>query len=54
MWLSGCATGASDEGGLRACMPVVEYSWACLARAAEDLVLLLVGRQSRKCLPIAP
>jgi hypothetical protein len=54
MWLSGCATGASDEGGLRACLPVVEYNRAGLAREAEDVVLLLVGRQSRRCLPIAP
>lgn len=35
--LSGCATGASDLGGLRACPPVVEYSREFQARAAVEL-----------------
>lgn len=40
IWLSGCATGASDVGGLGACPPVVEYSLEFQARAAEELALL--------------
>lgn len=40
IWLSGCATDASDGGGPRACLPVVEYSREFQARAAEELALL--------------
>ncbi|TFL19474.1 hypothetical protein DR046_02910 [Jannaschia formosa] len=40
IWLSGCATGASDLGNLGACPPVVEYSREFQARAAEELALL--------------
>jgi hypothetical protein len=40
IWLSGCATGASDVGRLGACPPVVEYSRAFQTRAAEELALL--------------
>ena len=43
IWLSGCATGASDGGGLGACPPVVEYSREFQARAVEELVLLPEG-----------
>ncbi|MBI1386645.1 MAG: hypothetical protein GC150_17205 [Rhizobiales bacterium] len=38
--LSGCATGASDGGGPRACPPVVQYSREFQARVAEEMVLL--------------
>ena len=38
--LSGCATGASDVGGLEAIPPVVEYSRDFQARAADELNLL--------------
>ncbi len=40
IWLSGCATGASDFGGAGACPPVVEYSREFQARAAKELALL--------------
>ncbi len=40
IWLSGCATGASDGSRLGACPPVVEYSREFQARAAEELALL--------------
>ena len=40
IWLSGCATVASDVGVLEACPPVVEYSREFQARAAEELALL--------------
>ncbi|WP_369597066.1 hypothetical protein [Oceanicola sp. 22II-s10i] len=43
MWLSGCATGASDVGGLGACPPVIEYSLEFQARAAEELAMLPEG-----------
>jgi len=42
-WLSGCATGTSDLGGLGACPPVVEYSRHFQTRAAEQLALLPEG-----------
>ena len=41
--LSGCAAGGSDDGGIGACPPVVEYSRAFQARAAKELVLLPEG-----------
>ena len=41
--LSGCATGASDHGGRKACPPVVEYSGEFQARAAEELARLPKG-----------
>ena len=40
IWLSGCATGASDGGGPGACPPVVECSREFEARAGEELALL--------------
>jgi len=40
IWLSGCATGASDGSRLGACPPVVEYSREFQVRAAEELALL--------------
>lgn len=40
IWLSGCATGASDVGALGTCPPVVAYSREFQQRAAEDLALL--------------
>ena len=43
IWLSGCATGASDVGSLWACPPVVEYSPEFQARAAAELTLLPEG-----------
>lgn len=43
IWLSGCATGASDGGGLGVCPPVVEYSREFQARAANELELLPEG-----------
>ena len=43
IWLSGCATGASDLGNLGACPPVVEYSRQLQARAAQQLALLPEG-----------
>ncbi|TNY30499.1 hypothetical protein FHY64_19745 [Pelagovum pacificum] len=43
IWLSSCATGASDVGSLGACPPVVEYSRDLQARAAEELALLPEG-----------
>jgi hypothetical protein len=38
--LSGCATGASDVGGFRACWPVVKYSREFQARAADEVAVL--------------
>ena len=43
IWLSGCATGASDVASLGACPPVVAYSREFQARAAEELALLPEG-----------
>ncbi len=43
IWLTGCATGASDVGVLGACPPVVEYSPEFQAQAAEELTLLPEG-----------
>lgn len=43
IWLTGCATGGSDCGALRACPPVVAYSREFQARAAEELALLQEG-----------
>lgn len=43
IWLSGCATGASDVGSPGACPPVVEYSPEFQARAAEELAVLPEG-----------
>jgi len=43
IWLSGCATGASDVASLGACPPVVEYSRAFQEQAAEELALLPEG-----------
>lgn len=43
IWLSGCATGASDFAGLGACPPVVEYSREFKVQAAEELALLPGG-----------
>lgn len=40
IWLSGCATGASEGVGHGACPPVVEYSQEFQAQAAEELALL--------------
>ncbi|TFL16649.1 hypothetical protein DR046_18900 [Jannaschia formosa] len=37
IWLSGCATGASDVSRLGACPSIVEYSRDFQARAAEEL-----------------
>jgi len=43
IWLSACATGASNVGSLGACPPVVAYSREFQARAAEELALLPEG-----------
>lgn len=43
IWLSGCATGASDLTGRGACPPVVQYSLEFQVRAAEELALLPEG-----------
>ncbi len=43
IWLSGCATDASDVVSLGACPPVVEYSREFQARAVEELALLPEG-----------
>ncbi len=43
IWLSGCATGASDLAGLGACPTVVEYSREFQAQAAEEVALLPEG-----------
>lgn len=43
IWLSGCATVASDREGLSACPPVVEYSRELQGRAVEELALLPEG-----------
>lgn len=42
-WLTGCATAGFETGGLGACPPIVEYSSAFQARAAEELALLPDG-----------
>lgn len=38
--LSGCATVRSEEGGLAACPPVVEYDREFQVKAAEELARL--------------
>lgn len=43
IWLSGCATGASDVASPVACPPVVEYSMEFQARAAKELARLPEG-----------
>jgi hypothetical protein len=43
IWLSGCATVASDVGGLGACPPGVEYDRGLQARAAKKLAGLPEG-----------
>ncbi|KIQ69439.1 hypothetical protein Wenmar_01801 [Wenxinia marina DSM 24838] len=43
IWLSGCATGASDVVSLGACPPVVEFSRMFQTRAAKELALLPEG-----------
>ncbi|TCP58363.1 hypothetical protein EV663_1332 [Rhodovulum bhavnagarense] len=43
IWLSGCATGASEVASPGACPPVVEYSRAFQEQAAEELALLPEG-----------
>ena len=43
IWLSGCATGASDSVGFRTCPPVVGYSREFQALAAVELALLPEG-----------
>nr|WP_072506915.1 hypothetical protein [Phaeobacter porticola] len=43
MWLTGCATGASDVVSLRACPPVVKFCGEFQVRAAEELALLPEG-----------
>ena len=43
IWLSGCATGASDVGGHGACPPIVEYSRELQSQAAAELTLLPEG-----------
>ncbi len=43
IWLSGCATGASDLTGLGVCPPVVEYSREFQAQAAVETGLLPEG-----------
>lgn len=40
IWLSGCATGASNGSRLATCPPVVEYSRELQAQAAEEMDLL--------------
>lgn len=42
-WLTGCATAGFEAVGVAACPPVVEYSRAFQARAAEELALLPEG-----------
>lgn len=65
IWLSGCATGASDLAGLGACPPVVDDSREFQAQAAEELTLLpensatvemmvdyaVMREQARVCIP---
>ena len=43
IWLSGCATGATEVVSLGACPPVVEYSREFQTREAEELALLPHG-----------
>ncbi|KZE36566.1 hypothetical protein AVW15_00115 [Chelatococcus daeguensis] len=43
IWLSGCATVASDPRVATVCPPVVEYSRDFQARAADELDLLPEG-----------
>ena len=43
IWLSGCATGASDFGGAGACPPVVECSREFQVQAADELLMLPDG-----------
>jgi len=40
IWLSGCATVSSEGSGRGMCPPVVEYSRADRARAAEEVIAL--------------
>lgn len=42
-WLTGCATVGFENGSAAACPPVVEYSPAFQARAAEELARLPNG-----------
>ncbi|KAA0909572.1 hypothetical protein FLO80_20960 [Aquicoccus porphyridii] len=42
-WLTGCAMAGFETGGGGACPPVVEYSSALQAQAAEELALLPNG-----------
>ena len=39
-WLTGSATGSSEQRSASACPPVVEYSRELQVRAAEELALL--------------
>jgi hypothetical protein len=43
IWLSGCATGASDGDGPGACPPVITYDRAFLERAADELEMPPAG-----------
>ncbi|WP_371061427.1 hypothetical protein [Rhodosalinus sp. 5P4] len=43
IWLSGCATCASDFGWAGACPPVVAYSREFQAQAADELFMLPEG-----------
>jgi hypothetical protein len=43
IWLSGCATGGSDVGGIGRCPHVVEYGRKFQARVAAELALLSEG-----------
>ncbi len=43
IWLSGCATGASDGGVATVCPPVVEYGREFQAWAAEEVGQLPEG-----------
>ncbi|MCA0871462.1 hypothetical protein LCL97_11540 [Seohaeicola saemankumensis] len=43
IWLSGCATGASDLAGFGACPPVAEYSREFQTQAAEEMAMLPEG-----------
>lgn len=48
--LGGCATVSSEDGRLATCPPVVKYSRAFLARAAEELELLPDGSATAEML----
>lgn len=43
LWLTACAAGSSDSGGAGACPPVVHYSPAEQARAADEVEALPEG-----------